>query len=48
MLSVRDTEAEKVRALDNGANDYVTKPFGVQEVMARLGAGRGVSLPGRG
>lgn len=38
MLSVRDTEAEKVRALDNGANDYVTKPFGVQEVMARLRA----------
>ena len=26
MLSVRDAESEKVRALDNGANDYVTKP----------------------
>lgn len=38
MLSVRDSETEKVRALDNGANDYVTKPFGVQEVMARLRA----------
>jgi len=38
MLSVRDAEAEKVRALDDGANDYVTKPFGVQEVMARLRA----------
>ena len=38
MLSVRNSEAEKVRALDNGANDYVTKPFGVQEVMARLRA----------
>lgn len=38
MLSVRDAEAEKVRALDNGASDYVTKPFGVQEVMARLRA----------
>ncbi|SDG28444.1 response regulator transcription factor [Dyella sp. 333MFSha] len=36
MLSVRDTEAEKVRALDAGANDYVTKPFGIQELMARL------------
>jgi two-component system KDP operon response regulator KdpE len=36
MLSVRDTEAEKVRALDGGANDYVTKPFGIQELMARL------------
>jgi two-component system, OmpR family, KDP operon response regulator KdpE len=38
MLSVRNSETEKVRALDNGANDYVTKPFGVQEVMARLRA----------
>jgi two-component system KDP operon response regulator KdpE len=36
MLSVRDAEAEKVRALDAGANDYVTKPFGIQELMARL------------
>lgn len=36
MLSVRDTETEKVRALDGGANDYVTKPFGIQELMARL------------
>jgi two-component system KDP operon response regulator KdpE len=36
MLSVRDSEAEKVRALDHGANDYVTKPFGIQELMARL------------
>lgn len=36
MLSVRDTESEKVKALDAGANDYVTKPFGIQELMARL------------
>jgi two-component system KDP operon response regulator KdpE len=36
MLSVRDAEAEKVKALDHGANDYVTKPFGIQELMARL------------
>ena len=36
MLSVRDAEGEKVRALDHGANDYVTKPFGIQELMARL------------
>jgi two-component system, OmpR family, KDP operon response regulator KdpE len=36
MLSVRDAETEKVKALDIGANDYVTKPFGVQELMARL------------
>jgi len=38
MLSVRDAEREKVRALDLGANDYVTKPFGIQELMARLRA----------
>jgi two-component system KDP operon response regulator KdpE len=38
MLSVRDSESEKVRALDHGANDYVTKPFGIQELMARLRA----------
>lgn len=38
MLSVRSAETEKVRALDAGANDYVTKPFGIQELMARLRA----------
>lgn len=36
MLSVRAGEDEKVAALDAGANDYVTKPFGVQELMARI------------
>ena len=36
VLSVRASEAEKVRALDGGANDYVTKPFGIQELMARV------------
>ncbi|GGJ83194.1 response regulator [Pseudomonas matsuisoli] len=38
MLSVRAGEGEKVRALDAGANDYVTKPFGVQELLARVRA----------
>jgi two-component system KDP operon response regulator KdpE len=38
MLTVRAGEVEKVAALDAGANDYVTKPFGVQELMARLRA----------
>ena len=38
LLTVRADEAEKVRALDAGANDYVTKPFGVQELMARVRA----------
>jgi two-component system KDP operon response regulator KdpE len=36
MLSVRAGESEKVVALDEGANDYVTKPFGTQELMARI------------
>jgi two-component system KDP operon response regulator KdpE len=36
VLSVRSSEAEKVRCLDAGADDYVTKPFGVQELMARI------------
>lgn len=36
MLTVRAGEAEKVAALDGGANDYVTKPFGTQELMARV------------
>jgi two-component system KDP operon response regulator KdpE len=38
VLSVRDGERDKVRALDAGANDYVTKPFSIQELMARLRA----------
>ena len=36
VLTVRGDEAGKVAALDAGANDYVTKPFGVQELMARV------------
>ena len=36
VLSARDREAEKVRALDGGADDYVEKPFGVGELMARI------------
>jgi len=38
MLSVRDSEVDKVRALDAGADDYVTRPFGMNEVLARLRA----------
>ncbi len=38
VLSARDREAEKIRALDLGADDYVEKPFGIGELMARLRA----------
>jgi len=38
ILSVRDSEAEKVAALDAGADDYVTKPFATGELLARLRA----------
>ncbi len=38
VLSVRDGEPDKVSALDAGADDYVTKPFGMDELMARLRA----------
>jgi two-component system, OmpR family, KDP operon response regulator KdpE len=36
VLSVRDDERGKVEALDLGADDYVTKPFGVEELVARM------------
>lgn len=38
VLSVRDQEEEKVKAFDLGANDYVTKPFGTAELLARIRA----------
>lgn len=38
ILSARDREAEKIEALDLGANDYVEKPFGVGELLARIRA----------
>jgi two-component system, OmpR family, KDP operon response regulator KdpE len=38
MLTVRNTERDKVQALDAGADDYVVKPFGVDELMARIRA----------
>ena len=54
VLSARNDESDKVTALDLGANDYVTKPFGTEELMARLRAalrssrvGSMNALPGR-
>jgi len=38
VLSVRDQESDKVAALDAGADDYLTKPFGVAELLARIRA----------
>jgi two-component system KDP operon response regulator KdpE len=38
VLSVRDKEQQKVEALDAGADDYVTKPFGMNELLARVRA----------
>jgi two-component system KDP operon response regulator KdpE len=38
MVTVRDTEADKVEALDAGADGYVTKPFGISELLARIRA----------
>jgi len=51
ILSVRGDEKDKVRALDEGADDYVTKPFGIEELLARIrvalrrSAGRVVAAP---
>jgi DNA-binding response OmpR family regulator len=38
MLTARDTESDKVLGLESGADDYLTKPFGIRELMARVGA----------
>jgi DNA-binding response OmpR family regulator len=38
MLTARDTEADKVLGLESGADDYLTKPFGIREMVARVGA----------
>jgi two-component system KDP operon response regulator KdpE len=44
VLSVRDREDDKVMALDAGADDYLTKPFGIAELLARIRVGLRRSL----
>ena len=46
VLSVREREGQKVAALDAGADDYVTKPFGMGELLARLRAAVRRASPG--
>ncbi len=48
ILSARDQEPQKIKALDLGADDYVTKPFGVAELLARIRSAlrHGVQLRG--
>jgi two-component system KDP operon response regulator KdpE len=45
VLSVRDREDDKVAALDNGADDYVTKPFSTAELLARLRVAQRHAIP---
>lgn len=48
VLSVRSDEGDKIDALDRGANDYITKPFGMGELMARMRAALRHIGPGGG
>jgi len=45
ILSVRGDERDKVKALDMGADDYITKPFGVEELLARIRVALRRSIP---
>jgi two-component system, OmpR family, KDP operon response regulator KdpE len=46
VLSARDEELAKIQALDAGADDYITKPFGMDELLARLRAATRRGTPG--
>src|SRR5512139_1319192 len=45
VLSLRGQEGDKVKALDAGADDYLTKPFGINELLARIRVAMRRSLP---
>jgi two-component system KDP operon response regulator KdpE len=45
VLSAREAQADKVAALDAGADDYVTKPFGMDELLARIRAAQRHTMP---
>ncbi|MCI0710943.1 MAG: response regulator [Chloroflexi bacterium] len=45
ILSVRDADIDKVSALDSGADDYLTKPFSMEELMARIRVAQRHALP---
>ena len=45
VLSAREAQADKVAALDAGADDYVTKPFGMDELLARMRAAQRRAIP---
>ena len=45
VLSARSDSSDKVEALDAGADDYVTKPFGLEELLARIRAARRRTAP---
>ena len=44
MVTAKSTEIDKVKGLDNGADDYITKPFGVMELISRVKAVLRLSL----
>src|SRR5260370_7908866 len=46
MLTVRNAERDKVAALDAGADDYVVKPFGIEDLLARIRAALPRHSPG--
>lgn len=48
ILSVRDADRDKVTALDAGADDYLTKPFSLEELMARMRVAQRHTQPGPG